>query len=236
MMDIRTLLTESKPFLPKRKVESISQNVSLDSPVSAHRAQMSGSVETETDMSTTRIASTSVAKRVKFTLNESAPAPGPRSFTLTISPTDPPSAITATVKDFFALHSCGVSFTDSQGCILIVTPENLTDDMDVIVNQTSIIDNGENKNKRRKKTSLSSRKKTTRKVTVDKQIIEVEEDEEEEEEEDEGIEEHSSERKERVFSSDVSIDNILESSRRRLSKFSSEVTSHLAYFNNRISL
>lgn len=228
-MDIRTLLTESKPFLPKRKVESISHGGQVESPVSHHVAQMSEFIETETGMSVAQSSSASVPKRVKFTLNESATAPGPRSFTLTISPTDPPNAITSTVKDFFALHNCGVSFTDAQGCILIVTPDNLTDDMDVIVNQTSIADNGENKSKKRRKTSLSSRKRTTKRVSVVNEIVEMEE-------EDEEIEEYSSERRERVFSSDVSIDNILDSSRRRLAKFSSEVTHNPSYksHSNRI--
>jgi hypothetical protein len=36
-------------------------------------------------------------------------------------------------------------------------------------------------------------------------------------------EEHCHEKRERIFSSDVSIDNILDSSRRRLTKFSSQV-------------
>jgi len=94
--------------------------------------------------------------------------------------------------------------------------------MDVIVNQTSIADNGEKANNKRRKTSLSSRKRTTkRELAVGREIME----EEEEEDDDEGWigEESSSERRERVFSSDVSIENILDSSRRRLSKFSSEV-------------
>src|SRR5271170_440649 len=221
MMDIRTLLTESKTFLPKRKVDSILQDSSSTSP---HVAQMSESMKSDVNTSVAQSSSASMPKKVKFTLNETVLAPGPRSFTLTVSPTDPPSAITATVKYFFALHNCGVSFTDQGGCILIITPDNLTDDMDVVVNQTSIADNGEKGNKKRRKTSLSSRKKTTkREVTVDREIVEEEEDDE-----DEGIgEQSSSERRERVFSSDVSIDNILDSSRRRLSKFSSEVTLHL---------
>ena len=222
MMDIRTLLTESKPFLPKRKVDSILQDSSSTSP---HVAQMSESMKSDVNTSVAQSSSASMPKKVKFTLNEATSAPGPRSFTLTISPTDPPSAITATVKDFFALHNCGVSFTDRGGCILIITPDNLTDDMDVIVNQTSIADNGEKGNKKRRKTSLSSRKKTTkREVGVERETVE-EEEEEYEDDDDEGIgEESSSERRERVFSSDVSIDNILDSSRRRLSKFSSEVS------------
>ena len=231
-MDIRTLLTESKPFLPKRKVDSILQ----DSPsTSSHGAQMSESIKSDVNTSVAQSLSASMPKKVKFTLNEATSAPGPRSFTLTISPTDPPSAITATVKDFFALHNCGVSFTDQGGCILIITPDNLTDDMDVIVNQTSIADNGEKGNKKRRKTSLSSRKKTTKmEATLGREIME---EEEEEDDDDAGVgEESSSERRERVFSSDVSIDNILESSRRRLSKFSSEVYPPHPIQNNVLTL
>ena len=217
-MDIRTLLTESKPFLPKRKVDSISPWGQPGSAASLHGAQSSESVKAQTNTSPIQTSTTGMQKKVKFTLNEAASAPGPRSFKLTISPTDPPSAITATVKDFFALHNCGVSFTDLEGCILIITPENLMDNMDVIVNQTTIADNTESKNKKRRKTSLSSRKKTAKNITGEKEIAEAEE-------EDEGIEEHSSERRERAFSSEVSIDNILDSSRRRRSKFSSHVPS-----------
>jgi len=76
MMDIRTLLTESKTFLPKRKVDSILQNSSLTSP---HGAQMSESIKAGINTSVTQPSSASMPKKVKFMLNESVLAPGPRS-------------------------------------------------------------------------------------------------------------------------------------------------------------
>lgn len=207
-MDIRTLLTETKPFLPKRKADSFEQDsapseMSTPEPLPSTISSSSGY--------TAPAATTS--KTVKFTLNYTS-----RSLNLTISPTDPPSAITSTVKDFFALHNCGVSFTDLKGCILIITPDNLLDDMEVLVNQIGPLEEGNtNHMKKRRKSILSARKKTTKKFIVEKEIVE-----EEEEEDDSGIKEHR-EKKERTFSSDVSIDNILDSSRRRLTKFSSQV-------------
>jgi hypothetical protein len=217
-MDIRTLLTETKPFPQKRKADALS-------PVRLPDSAPSTSMEAPSLKRSVTIpsysyipppsSSTNEAKKVTFTLGDSISSPGPRSFNLTISPTDPPNAITSTVKDFFALHNCGVSFTDEHGCILIITPNNLTDDMEVIVNQTSLAD-GENKHKKRRKPTLSSRKKS-RKVNMEKDIPETDV------EISDSHELH--ERKEKSFSSDVSIENILDSSRRRLSKFSSEVSS-----------
>jgi Tfp pilus assembly protein PilZ len=138
---------------------------------------------------------------------------------LTVSPTDPPNAITSTVKDFFALHNCGVSFTDAEGSILIVTPNNLANGMEVFVNQT-LLDDGENKQRKRRKSGLSSRKRA-RKLNVESEILEVEVEEDVIDKVD-----HSEKRDkiERILSSEVSVENIIfDSSRRRLSKFSSEV-------------
>lgn len=218
-MDIRTLLTETKSFThQKRKLASLSPNPVLFTPPQSTLPNIQSPPSAidnipNRDMALTQMQHTGV-KRVKFTLNCSA-SPDPQSFVLTIHPTDPPNAITSTVKDFFALHGCGVSFTDTNGCILVITSDNLTDDMEVIVNQTSLGD-GDNKHKKRRKTSLSSRKKA-RKLSVEQEILEVE------------IEEDGSqdmdfhEKKEKILSSDVSVENILDSSRRKLSKFSSEV-------------
>lgn len=231
-MDIRTLLTETKSFPhQKRKLASLSPNPVPFMPPQPSLANIQSPTSAtdhipNKEMALTQMKSTAV-KRVKFTLNCST-LPDPQSFVLTIHPTDPPNAITSTVKDFFALHSCGVSFTDTNGCILIITPDNLTDDMEVIVNQTSLGD-GESKHKKRRKTSLSSRKKG-RKLSVEEEILEVE------------IEEDGSqdmdfhEKKEKILSSDVSVENILDSSRRKLSKFSSEVYSSKISTNSRVSL
>jgi hypothetical protein len=215
-MDIRTLLTETKPFLPKRKADSFDQDS-----VPSETSTIELSPSTISSSSRYTAPPTTMSKNVKFTLNDTS-----RSLNLTISPTDPPSAITSTVKDFFALHNCGVSFTDLKGCILIITPDNLLNGMEVIVNQIGLVE-GDNTHriKKRRKSMLSSRKKSVKKVIVENEIVEEEEEEEEEEgENDSGVEEHR-EKKERIFSSDVSIDNILNSSRRRLTKFSSQVLS-----------
>ena len=52
---------------------------------------------------------------------------------LPISNSDPASAITTTVREFFGLHRCGISFQDTQGRMLIITPMNLVDEMEVNV-------------------------------------------------------------------------------------------------------
>ena len=200
VMDIRTLLTETKPFPLKIKADSFGQE-STPSPSLTTFSSMDNLL---------MVPAVKQSKNVKFTFNNSS-----RSLNLTISPTDPPSAITSTVKDFFALHNCGVSFTDKSGNILIVTPNNLTDDMEVIVNQTSGVTEDANQVKRKRKSTLSSRKSTMKKIIVDNEIMSEQEDVG-------GINEHH-EKRERILSSDVSIDNIIDSSRRRLSKFSSQV-------------
>ena len=87
--------------------------------------------------------------------------------------------------------------------------------MEVIVNQTSGVTEDANQVKRKRKSTLSSRKSTMKKIIVDNEIMSEQEDVG-------GVSEHH-ETKERIFSSDVSIDNIIDSSRRRLSKFSSHV-------------
>ena len=231
-MDIRTLLSETKSFPhQKRKVSSLSPVSVPSTPPQSGIANLplSTSPKDSVTDSTMALAQMQLAavKRVKFTLNWSA-SPDPQSFVLTISPSDPPNAITSTVKDFFALHSCGVSFTDTNGCILIITPENLTDDMEVIVNQTSLGD-GENTHKKRRKSALSSRKKA-RKISIEKEIQEVEIEED-------GTEKMELlEKREKILSSDVSIENILDSSRRKLPKFSSEVYYLLGSTNGRASL
>ena len=165
MMDIRTLLTETKSFAPKRKADSFPQDF-----LSRGARTFSHLAEDEPPSSPMNRL-----KTVKFTLDQSS-----RSLSLTISPHDPPSAITSTVKDFFALHNCGVSFTDAKGSILIVTPDNLTDEMEVIVNQTGLVglkdDNKNNVNKKRRKSTLSSRKRS-KKVLAEKQIVEEEREE-----------------------------------------------------------
>lgn len=219
-MDIRTLLTETKSSLPKRKAESFVSSPtpseqSTSNPVAKTLAPVM-SIDIRSHEHRTLVApSMGISKRVKFTLGDTASSSGLESFVLTISPSDPPSAITATVKDYFALHDCGVSFTDESGSILIITPDNLSNDMEVIVNQIGVSE-PEEKFRKRRKTALSSRKKT-RKLSVEELSVEMEF----EEEEPEKTECH--EKKERIFSSEVSIDNILFSSRRRLTKFSSEV-------------
>lgn len=207
-MDIRTLLTETKSFPSKRKADSLWWSIRSESSI----AEPFSPTSIGTNSLNEYVApTTNMPKNVKFTLNDST-----RSLNLTVSPNDPPSAITATVKDFFALHNSGVSFTDSKGCILIITPDNLTDNMEVIVNQTGLIVGENSTIKKRRKSTLSSRKKS-KKLVVEKKIVEEEED-------DIGIKEHH-EKSERIFSSDVSIDNILYSSRRRPTKFSSQVHS-----------
>ena len=52
---------------------------------------------------------------------------------LPISNSDPASAITTMVREFFGLHRCGISFQDTQGRMLIITPMNLVDQMEVNV-------------------------------------------------------------------------------------------------------
>jgi hypothetical protein len=240
-MDIRTLLTETKAFPPRRKTSVSPILVPHDL-----NTKSSSSMNSSTPHATPQQSPTTPAvapKKVKFTLN-SDDVGGALSFVLSISPSDPPNAITSTVKDFFALHNCGISFTDKSGCILIVTPDNLTDDMEVIVNQTNVVTQtgtvnqsgiaegiAEAKRKKRRKSLLSSRKKT-RRMSIDSDLHEVENEEDEEDDErletdHQEMDHHETdhhEKKERVLSSDVSIDNILEySSRRRLTKFSSEV-------------
>ena len=218
-MDIRTLLTESKPISLKRKVAPLSPAPTNHLPIPSNNAKSPAppsTVENSTMKSPFDTkTSSSETKKVRFTLSGiNSP-----SLDLTVNPTDPPTAITSTVKDFFALHNCGVSFTDAEGRILIVTPNNLTNGMEVYVNQT-LIDDGENKQRKRRKSGLSSRKRA-RKVNVESEILEVEVEEDES-----GEADHYEKREkiERVLSSDVSIENIiLDSSRRRLSKFSSEV-------------
>jgi hypothetical protein len=198
-MDIRAMLTENKAVSMKRKAEEefssgCATTTNGDSGVIGH-----GQTEGE--------ASARPGKRVKFVLRERPSAP----LDLAVSARDPSAAITSTVKDFFDLHDCGVSFTDVSGTVLIVTPENLRDGMVVLVNR---LPSAEGK-KRRRKTMLSVRKRT-RKMSGEK-----ESDDEDEDEELNGLDLH--ERRERNLSSDVSIDNILDSSRRRLLKFSSQV-------------
>ena len=222
-MDIRTLLTETKPFPPKRKADAMSSNPTNCETSPNFTGNSSSAQNTSCGIPSSGAPPINLVKKVKFTLNPAAMALGPRSFYLNINPTDPPNAITATVKDFFALHNCGVSFTDMNGSILIITADNLADDMEVIVNHTGIAE-PENKNKKRRKSILSSRKRA-RKASVGKEVAEQEAEEEfeEEEHESEGGRVEHQEKRDKLFSSDVSIDNILDSSRRRLSKFSSEV-------------
>ena len=219
-MDIRTLLTEVKPFLPKRKADGISSNWTLASETSSHFKGNSSSDQSAAFASSLNGApSVNVGKRVKFNLHRNVTASGPRSFFLNVSTTDPPHAITATVKDFFALHNCGVSFSDVSGSILVITADNLTDEMEVIVNQTGVVE-PESRCKKRRKSMLSSRKRT-KKPGAEKETTEDEYEEEEQDEETEKAEHN--EKREKIFSSEVSIDNIIHSSRRRLSKFSSDV-------------
>lgn len=219
-MDIRTLLTETKPISLKRKVAPLSPAPSLHLPIPSNNTK-SPAATSKTDNSlmgntlNTNVPSSDL-KKVRFTLNAMNLS---SSLDLTVSPTDPPNAITSTVKDFFALHNSGVSFTDAEGRILIITPDNLANGMEVFVNQI-ILDDGENKHRKRRKSGLSSRKRT-RKINVESEILELEVEED-------AIDtvDHSEKREktERILSSDVSVENIIfDSSRRRLSKFSSEV-------------
>lgn len=229
-MDIRTLLTETKPFPLKRKSTSLSPSPSFNekqespgatyiSPVSVLNAALKQSPITPT------------MKKVKFTFVD-ADSESPASLELNVSPTDPPSAITGTVKDFFALHEGGVSFTDAEGSILIVTPDNLFHGMEVYVNRVHGGIESTHRNKKKRKLVLSSRKKT-RRISIEKDIEEVEVEEDEVEIE----KEEPQERKEKILSSDVSIENIiLDSSRRRLSKFSSEVIPYILYVDGSIFL
>ena len=229
-MDIRTLLTETKAFPQRKKSASVSP---ISSPTDTTSTKSASTPSSATDMSAPCMSlmppMTTASKKVKFTLN-SEEAIGTPSFELTISPTDPPNAITATVKDFFALHNCGISFTDVNGSILIITPANLTDDMEVLVNQTNVTEGRAEKRKKNRKSTLSSRKKT-RKMGVDSDgdgeendLMEVDEQDMDQQDQDQQDMDHQDKR-ERILSSDVSIDNILEyTSRRRLTKFSSEVS------------
>ena len=93
--------------------------------------------------------------------------------------------------------------------------------MEVMVNQTSGVIEDTNHLKKKRKSMLSSRKKTVKKTIVEKEIVEEQDD----------STEVQKEKRERIFSSDVSIDNILDSSRRRLSKFSSQVTPHNPFYS-----
>ena len=192
-MDIRTLLTETKPFPPKRKAESIGDS-------SLSTTDFSSPTKTEPNSSKENVMrQVNMSKNVKFTLNNSS-----QSLNLNISPTDPPSAITSTVKDFFALHNRGISFTNSEGCILIITPDNLTDNMEIIVNQTGGHVDADTNNdpiKKKRKSSLSLRKKSLAKRVVDEtNTVENNETDDTTATEDE---EHRNERKERIFSAKV---------------------------------
>lgn len=218
-MDIRTLLTETKPITLKRKVASVSPAPSsyMSVPLSDGKTPAAASPRGNYAIKNPydEISSSNEVKKVRFTLKDfDSP-----SLDLTVSPTDPPNAITSTVKDFFALHNSGVSFTDAHGRILIITPGNLSNGMEVFVNQT-LIDEGESKHRKRRKSGLSSRKRA-RKVSIESEILEVEV----EEDAIETVEpSEKREKAERIRSSDVSVENIIfDTSRRRLNKFSSEV-------------
>jgi hypothetical protein len=218
-MDIRTLLTETKPISLKRKVAPLSPAPTLHLPIPSNHTKSPAATPTvdNTAMKSPfgTVVSSNEVKKVRFTLS----GMNSPSLDLTVSPSDPPNAITSTVKDFFALHNCGVSFTDAEGRILIVTPNNLANGMEVFVNQT-LLDDGENKHRKRRKSGLSSRKRA-RKLNVESEILEVEVEEDVIDKAD-----HSEKRDkiERILSSEVSVENIIfDSSRRRLSKFSSEV-------------
>lgn len=188
-------------------------------------------------------------KTIKFTLDG---APG-TSMTLSISPNDAPSAITSTVKDFFALNERGVSFVDSTGAILIITPANVTDGMEIVVRQTGFVVplepsksgvegdavGGTGVGRKRRKGTLSLRKKSRR---MDERgdfeagmEVSVEEEEGGYQVDNDGFL-FPGEKRERNFSSDVSIDNILDSTRRRLTKFSSQVSTSPLTLPNPLSL
>ena len=164
---------------------------------------------------------------------------------LTISSTDAPGAITSTVKDFFALHDRGVSFTDTTGAILIITPDNVMDGMEIVVRQTGFVppdvaekgggagagvapDAGAGRKRRRG--TLSMRKKSRKGDGLQQggeDVVGGEEDGGKEECNGDGTFSFPGDNKERIFSSDVSIDNIIfNSTRRRLTKFSSQVRSN----------
>ena len=91
--------------------------------------------------------------------------------------------------------------------------------MDVIVNQMGLGEKEKNVKKRRK-SRLSVRKKT-KEVSEGDEIAEIEVDEFETEKGEETEKPENAEK--RIFSSDVCVENILDSTRRKLSKFSSEV-------------
>lgn len=213
-MDIRTLLTETKSFPAKRKSASLSPSPSFQTKSQSRSASISSPVSAISPSSNQSISPYPTMKRVKFTLTD-VDFESPSSLELNISPFDPPIAITSTVKDFFALYDTGVSFTDSDGSILIITPDNLLHNMEVYVNRVPSAESAQ-RNKKKRKSVLSSRKRS-RRLSLEKDIqeVDIEEDDVQKSEE--------SERKEKTLSAEVSIDNILDSSRRRLAKFSSEV-------------
>jgi hypothetical protein len=207
-MDLRNLLTENKSVSMKRKAEEefLSGCATSENGENGHRGK-TGEVGS--------VVCAATAKRVMFVLGDRRE----QTLQLGVSAHDPSGAITSTVKDFFDLHDCGVSFTDVLGSVLIITAENLVDGMIVLVNR---LPSAEGKKKRRK-TMLSARKKS-RKIDGEK-----ESDEEDDEDELNGHDSH--ERRDRNLSSEVSIDNILDSSRRRLSKFSSQVSPDNSFTN-----
>ena len=161
---------------------------------------------------------------------------------LTISSTDAPGAITSTVKDFFALHDRGVSFTDTTGAILIITPDNVMDGMEIVVRQTGFVPPdvaekgagagagvgaGAGAGRKRRRGTLSVRKKSRRGDELlqgGEGAVGGEEDGGNDECNGDGTLLFPGDNKERIYSSDVSIDNIIfDSTRRRLTKFSSQV-------------
>jgi hypothetical protein len=214
-MDIRTLLTETKHFpTAKRKSASLSPSaVLIEKPGSPSDTYSSPVSMTSTTSKETPIMP--ATKKVKFTLIDED-VDSQISLVLNVSPTDPSAAITGTVKDFFALHESGVSFTDKDGSVLIITPENLSNGMEVYVNRVQRAETA-HPNKKKKKSILNSRKKAL-KLHLEKDTEEVENEDDETSNSPE-----TDERKEKILSSEVSIANILVSSRRKLSKFSSEV-------------
>jgi hypothetical protein len=225
-MDIRTLLTESKPVPTRRKSTLLSPTSNstdpFNSPDSLTNSTKSPMEETfPEDIPPINSSTATHVKKVTFTLNSDEWHPP--SYDISISPNDTLQAIVATVRELFALHNCGIAFTDVNGTILIITPANLKDGMQIMVNQTIKKDDDEDahKNKKRKKSVLSASRKKVNKVNMEKEDeLEAAEQEEKDEEE----------RRERILSSEVSIDNIImDSSRRRTAKFSSAV---LTFPNN----
>jgi len=228
-MSISTLLVDNGPIPQKRKADSLLEESSQRNAPSTFSSFTNIRATQTTDSQhmnpSPGAPCNKTLKKVKFTLDRRVSFSARRSFEVNVSPTDQPSAITSTVKDYFGLHNCGVSFTDCDGAILIVSPDNLVDGMEVIVSQTDVPFDEESNLKKKRKSTLSSRKKT-RRVTTEEEVVD------EEEEVEETIEEtkvspwlpaaDASEKK--SFSADVSIDNILDSSRRRPSKFSSDVS------------